>query len=64
MKHDDLCEIRQTQFTPWGIRTAECHCASRAFPLCDGCRSGQHLKHRRSDRDCQCDLCSPEEEVA
>jgi hypothetical protein len=59
MKHDELCELRQTQFTPHGIRTPSCQCGSRAFPLCDGCRAGLHTKHRDltplGDR-CQCDL--------
>jgi hypothetical protein len=61
MLHDALCELRQTQFTPHGIRTPSCQCGSRAFPLCDGCRVGLHTKHRASDRGCACDLCGLED---
>ena len=64
MKHDDLCELKATAFTPWGIRTPSCQCGSRAFPLCEGCASDQHLKHHpkamTGDRDCACDLCVEE----
>lgn len=59
MKHDDQCELGQGYqiVTPYGVvRTLECHCGSRAYPLCDGCRDGRHLKHR--DGDCSCDLCA------
>lgn len=57
MKHDDRCELRNVVQTPWGMKAASCQCGSRAYPLCDGCREGRHLKHRAADRDCQCPLC-------
>lgn len=62
MIHDDKCELRDgPQMTPFGLRAPSCQCGSRAFPLCDGCRSSQHLKHvdmvLSRNLPCCCDLC-------
>lgn len=71
--HDSSCEWfssrTQTCLTcgAWGdVRAIHCHCASRLYALCDGCKSGQHLKHAEvaqvfgTNRPCQCDLCAEE----
>ena len=61
--HDLKCELnhracRQCKPTMW---LAHCHCGSRAFALCIGCRRGQHLNHATTEPStgdiCACDLC-------
>jgi hypothetical protein len=71
MTHDSYCELESSRYQQckdcmaWaGVQQIHCHCASRAFPLCNGCRSGSHAKHvevapSRGER-CICDLCVDE----
>lgn len=72
MLHDHLCELKRvhqkcTTCAAW-MPAPHCHCASRVAPYCDGCRTGQHLKHQERaadvDKPCICDLCADESEAA
>ncbi len=61
MRHDARCELTNPRPLYLG---PSCKCASRAYALCDGCRSGMHLRHTEvaddengPDRTCRCDLC-------
>jgi hypothetical protein len=71
MTHDPACELH-TLFTGmtrcafpecWAMN-GHCHCGSRLFPPCVGCRDGRHLQHKphvdNIDRACACDLCTEE----
>jgi hypothetical protein len=73
MRHDDACEMLATTWHPVcrtdGCRIylpaggRHCHCASRLYPLCEGCRTGMHLTHADTSPEghtCQCDLCVEE----
>jgi hypothetical protein len=70
MLHDALCELGQPNRN---CRTCDgwvspghphCHCGSRAFPLCSGCRGGLHRHHLETNpatgKRCSCDLCNEE----
>lgn len=67
MIHDAGCEqnhraCRQCEPSMWH---PHCHCASRKYPLCVGCRSGLHVNHATTEPStgfvCSCDLCSTSE---
>lgn len=71
MNHDHLCEMADPLVRKCGtcgdfipIGSPHCHCGSRAFPLCVGCRDGRHLQHRdvnpSTGKACSCDLCADE----
>lgn len=61
MLHDRLCELDKWRpICPVNgclvYLSAHCHCGSRSAPYCDGCGTGQHLKHD-PNVECICDLC-------
>lgn len=64
MRHDLKCELNRRACSQCHLSLwfAHCHCGSRAFPLCVGCRHAQHLEHRDTEPStgeiCQCDLCT------
>ena len=66
MTHDLKCELnhrtcRQCADLHWA---PHCHCGSRAYALCKGCRTGMHTNHATTEpstgEHCACDLCDQE----